>query len=229
MQEHTNTLVADFAVRGMLACLSHQETLAMFQRAFVRSGVPMAYSQGFNPHPYLSIPLPRSVGVESDVEKITVLAETPEQSDMTDQWTSVIQGQLPVNCDILGVTEYPGKKIFIPVQAGYVFPLLVTEEVLERFEDCREKLLSGQPIEIQRYSAKKRINRKFDISGSFEKIDAQQNRITVICKITPSGTVRIDEIMAWLGITTDRLTGPIRRTLVKWYNDKDNYGTEKYS
>ena len=46
--------------------LSHAETIRVFQRACVRAGVQIAYSQGFNPHQKMSLVPPRSVGVESN-------------------------------------------------------------------------------------------------------------------------------------------------------------------
>ncbi len=52
--------------------LSHAETMRLFQRALVRAGVQIAYSQGFNPHQKMSLVLPRSVGVESDDEILCV-------------------------------------------------------------------------------------------------------------------------------------------------------------
>lgn len=221
MQKQTNTLVANFAVRGMLSCLSHQETLALFQRAFVRSHIPMTYSQGFNPHPYVSIPLPRSVGVASDVEKISVLVESPIQSDLKDEWLSAVRNQVPENCDILSMELYPGKKKFIPVQAGYAFPLNVTKDILARLNRCRDELDKGCPIEVQRVPAKKGRQKKIlDISGFLESIDIQQDRVTVVCRITQAGTVRINEIMDWMGIGQNQLTGPVKRTLVRWNSDK---------
>ena len=56
--------------------LSHAETMRLFQRACVRAGVKVAYSQGYNPHQRMSLVLPRSVGVESDDELLCLwLAE----------------------------------------------------------------------------------------------------------------------------------------------------------
>lgn len=38
------------------------------QRSFQRAGYPLKYSEGFNPHPLLSVALPMSVGISSDCE-----------------------------------------------------------------------------------------------------------------------------------------------------------------
>jgi len=42
------------------------------QRAFIRAGVKLKYSEGFNPHPYISVALPLPVGCESICELMDV-------------------------------------------------------------------------------------------------------------------------------------------------------------
>lgn len=48
--------------------ISHLDLMKSFERAIRRSGLPIAYSQGFNPHPQMVFGLPLSVGVTSDSE-----------------------------------------------------------------------------------------------------------------------------------------------------------------
>ncbi len=42
--------------------MSHLDLLHVFQRAFVRADVPLHFSEGFNPHAYVSIAVPLPVG-----------------------------------------------------------------------------------------------------------------------------------------------------------------------
>jgi len=48
--------------------ISHLDLMKAFERALRRSGLPIAYSQGFNPHPQMVFGLPLSVGVVSVAE-----------------------------------------------------------------------------------------------------------------------------------------------------------------
>lgn len=48
--------------------ISHLDLMRTFARALRRSGIPIAYSQGFNPHPQMVFGLPLSVGVTSEAE-----------------------------------------------------------------------------------------------------------------------------------------------------------------
>lgn len=48
--------------------ISHLDLVRFWQRAFRRAGLPLGYSQGFNPHPRLSLAAPLAVGVTSEAE-----------------------------------------------------------------------------------------------------------------------------------------------------------------
>ena len=48
--------------------LSHLDLMRTMQRAFLRAGCPLAYSEGFNPHAIMSVALPLSVGICSQCE-----------------------------------------------------------------------------------------------------------------------------------------------------------------
>ncbi len=48
--------------------ISHLDLMKAFERALRRTGLPIAYSQGFNPHPQMVFGLPLSVGVTSEAE-----------------------------------------------------------------------------------------------------------------------------------------------------------------
>jgi radical SAM-linked protein len=53
------------AVQGDLRFLSHRDCARLIERAAVRAQLPLKYTQGFNPHPVLSLVPPRPVGVAS--------------------------------------------------------------------------------------------------------------------------------------------------------------------
>ncbi len=52
--------------------ISHLDFVRMFHRTVRRSGLPMAFSQGFNPHPIMTVAMPLSVGVTSDCEYMKI-------------------------------------------------------------------------------------------------------------------------------------------------------------
>ncbi len=54
--------------KGTAAYISHLDLIRTFQRSFLRAGLPVKYSQGFNPHIEMSIVVPLSTGYDSDCE-----------------------------------------------------------------------------------------------------------------------------------------------------------------
>ena len=57
-----------FEKTGRAVYISHLDLMHTMQRAFSRAGYELKYSEGFNPHPQISISLPLSVGVASHCE-----------------------------------------------------------------------------------------------------------------------------------------------------------------
>lgn len=57
-----------FGKTGRAVYISHLDLMHTMQRAFSRAGYELKYSEGFNPHPQISIALPLSVGTESVCE-----------------------------------------------------------------------------------------------------------------------------------------------------------------
>lgn len=55
-----------------LKYIAHLDTLRAFIRALRRAQLPIAYSQGFNPHPIISFVMPLSLGFTSNCEMVDI-------------------------------------------------------------------------------------------------------------------------------------------------------------
>lgn len=62
----------EFSKFGETKFVSHLDLVRLFSRVFKRAELPLAYSEGFNPHPKMSIGIPLSVGVTSKAELVDV-------------------------------------------------------------------------------------------------------------------------------------------------------------
>ena len=217
MPEETYKLIVDFSIQGDLAYLSHQETLSLFQRAMIRASVPLVFSSGFNPHPYLSIPFPRSVGTQSIRDRMCVLVQFSQTPSAEDLRVS-IQQQLPADCGILEVQCDDRKSSLHPQSVRYRFYLRTCPagQLREHLLDCIEQVQEKSSIEIRRYWAKKRRYKQFDMAPYLKDIALSGDQIEVLCGISQSGTVRVDEIMQWLTIEQEQLRQPVCRTEISW-------------
>lgn len=63
-----NHFYARYKKYGRAKYISHLDMVRVFNRVFRRGGIPIAYSEGFNPHPKISFALPLSVFYESECE-----------------------------------------------------------------------------------------------------------------------------------------------------------------
>ncbi len=57
-----------FAKTGRAKYISHLDLMHMFQRAFQRADLAIRHTEGFNPHPFISILLPLPLGFSSQCE-----------------------------------------------------------------------------------------------------------------------------------------------------------------
>lgn len=218
MQEQLYTWIADFTMHDRMAYLSHQETMTMLQRAMVRSRVPLVFSEGFNPRPHLSIPLPRSVGVQSDAERLCAIVRYEEAPD-ANLLAENVGRHLPEGCRILNSVAVAGKVTCHP--AGYRLQFLLHEPVdpalAGRIRDCVAVLQTGGAIVIERYLAKKNAYKPLDIAPYVERAEFEEETIIdVRCRVSPEGTVRVDELMQWFHLQPEHLREPVRRNEIYW-------------
>ncbi len=53
--------------------ISHLDIMRLWHRAFNRAGIQLAYSEGFNPHPRMSLAAPLALGVTSEAELMDIV------------------------------------------------------------------------------------------------------------------------------------------------------------
>jgi radical SAM-linked protein len=220
-------LVVKFRIGGSLRFLSHAQTLRVFQRACVRAGLKIQYSQGFNPRPRLSLPLPRPVGVASDDEllclRVRKSTSPQEHKSISAQVYKSINAQVPEGCELLSVNVAKANTSFQPCSAAYV--LAVRKEYLnEELKATIKRLLASESINLQRQIDKRKSRienresriKNIDVRGFLKSIELDPNSIIVECKISSAGSIRVDEILKLLRLDVEKLASPIRRTSVQW-------------
>ena len=77
-----------FSKLGKVRWTSHRDVARMWERALRRSGLPVAYSGGFSPHPLLSFGLALPTGCESTAEYLDVILDPARAADEPGAWWS---------------------------------------------------------------------------------------------------------------------------------------------
>lgn len=132
---------------GDLKFISHLDLCRTLRGVFNRAGVPIKYSEGFNPHPKMVFTQPLSIGVESICEYVDIpLTEERDPVELK----NAINAQLPAQLQVVEI--YPkGKELHEVDTADYRYT----------FADCGKEELEGAlggTLVIEKKSKKGMIN-----------------------------------------------------------------------
>ncbi len=95
-----------FSKHGLMKYIGHLDLMRYFQRTARMAGLPMAYSEGFSPHPLLSFAQPLSVGLESNGEYVDMKLKDFMSTDNIRSRLHNVQAE---GMDIEAVAELPEK------------------------------------------------------------------------------------------------------------------------
>lgn len=97
-----NSLRIWFKKVGRAKYISHLDLMRSMTKAIKRSGLKVWYTEGFNPHAYITFPLPLSLGIESESECVDIRVE-----DGVTAWEvkERLFDQMPEGLDLVSVEE----------------------------------------------------------------------------------------------------------------------------
>ena len=148
-----------FSKTGQAKYISHLDINRAFSRAFARANINLWYTEGFNPHPYMSFSLPLSLGVESLCENVDIRI----LDDMTDgEVKERMNAVLPEGIRVVDVYENFMDSSEI-VYSDYVYTLEFkdNETALERIKSALD---SEEILALKKgKKGKRRILKETDI------------------------------------------------------------------
>lgn len=128
-----------------LSYLSHLDIQRTLQRAFRRAGVPLAYSEGFNPHPQFSFAAAVPTGTASECEWFEVKL-TEEMTPET--FISRVSAALPAGLQVTKAQNVPdnaGKLTTLVRAARYEVRMAINGAVsLQTVSDTLSSLMQGE-------------------------------------------------------------------------------------
>lgn len=93
-------MVMRFGKNARLRFISHLDLQRFYQRALNRSGLPIAFSQGFNPHPVMAFASALALGWTSEYEMLDVKLAVPIGRRKAEE---AMRGALPEDLPVLEV------------------------------------------------------------------------------------------------------------------------------
>lgn len=204
-------MVVDFTVNGDLRFVAHQEMLRAFARACSRAGIPVARTAGFNPHPRISIPLPRPVGVASDAERLVL-----ELSEFIppDVLSSRLGAQMPEGIEIVSARAIEPRERCLPLCARYRADATGVSEA--RLQEGVDRFARFAPIYHERVIHRTGSRVRVDLRPYADEVACASSKVSFTLHITGGGSAKPSEVCAVLGIGDEHVNHLIRRTEVTW-------------
>ena len=113
-----------------------------------RSGIPLAYSEGFSPHPKISLAAPLPIGVTSEAELMDIILQKSIASLFLLRTT---RQQLPRGIDILEVQPIPLRFPSLQSQLRYAeyYVVVQASQSLEEMQASVSSLLGAEHLPWQ--------------------------------------------------------------------------------
>jgi radical SAM-linked protein len=183
--------------------ISHLDIIRLWQRALHRAEIPLAYSEGFNPHPRISLAVPLAIGVTSEAELMDIFCT----KWVSPHWFSAaVSRQLPPGIEILQVYPINLSQPSLQSQVRYAeYKVEVeTEKEPTDIESGLSSLLSAEhlPWQHQRDTG----IRSYDLRALIDNlrlIDYHRPYCTIgmTLRCDNSGSGRPEQVAAALGFT----------------------------
>lgn len=175
-----------FTKLGLTKYISHLDVTRLMQRALTRADVPIWYTQGFNPHPYMTFALPLSLGCESNCESMDFKMEEnlfTSEKDIMERLNAV----LPEGIKVISISEQI-KDPKVIKYADYIIKISDDEKSAEQVKSALDVMLAEEKIIVMKKS--KSGIKEFDLKPhliSF-KCDIKDGEVVINLRL-PAGNV----------------------------------------
>ena len=169
-----------FSKTGTAKYISHLDLMRTVSRALTRAEIPLWYTEGFNPHPFLTFALPLSLGIESYCESFDIRIV----GDITpDEIKNRLNATLPDGIVITGVSGDFSKCndiAFAEYEALFEFDM---DGLTDGFKETIKKLLESDEL-ITTKKAKQK-GRKIDVEVNLKEfinkfsLNSDKNSVTL--------------------------------------------------
>ncbi len=136
-----------YAKKGRIRFTSHLDVMRALMRSFNRAELPLAYSEGFNPHPKLTMGPALPLGYESECElaDVTLVELLPEE----------VLGErlgkaLPEGLELLGLAKVLPSSPRLSSASSVVYVVQLYGAMLQVIEEQVKEFLAGNSAPVER-------------------------------------------------------------------------------
>lgn len=176
-----------FAKEGRAKYISHLDIVRCMSRAVRRAGLPLWYTEGFNPHPYLTFALPLSLGLSSRCESMDLRIEG-EMADADIE--KRMRAAMPEGLRVLSVREPVMQPSEIAFADYHVTLSFASPEQAALFLRGAGAALAGGSLVVQKpgKSGHRKVMKEIDLLPLIANCSMELAENTVFIKLTlPAG------------------------------------------
>ncbi len=150
-----------------LKYISHLDLMRLWQRTLSRAEIPLTYSQGFSPHPRLSLAAPLAIGVTSSAEIMDIQLERRVSPHF---FLKTVTEQLPEGIEISEIVETGPKSPSLQslVSSAEYNVVIESNRSQEEIEEVILSLLAKETLPWQ-HMRNKEI-RKYDLRALIDDL-----------------------------------------------------------
>lgn len=169
--------------KGRIKFVSHLDMFRMMQRAVRRADIPLWYTEGFNPHPYISYLLALPLGVEGEAEPIDLrIVEDISLEEIKNR----LNERMPEGLEITDVTlpfNKPGE-----IAYGRYTCEIPTEDISR--DELFEALTSGElTCEKSGKSGGRKIMKTVNVSEHIKSFELKEENGSIYLEVVlPAGS-----------------------------------------
>ena len=174
-----------FSKTGRVKYVSHLDIMRCMTRAVRRAHIPLWYTEGFNPHPYLNFLQPLPLGVEGMNEPLDIRIEGDiSNNEIMDNLNNV----LPVGITVTRVTQPFMKQTDIAF-AEYEIYFEKEDNILDNLSKAME---SGELVceKMGKVNGRKKI-KQVNVSENVKKYSLEEREDSVVMNVVfPCGNTK---------------------------------------
>jgi radical SAM-linked protein len=195
-----------------LRYISHLDLMRLWERALRRGEIPLIYSEGYSPHPRLSLAAPLPIGVTSEAELMDMIVHRSASAHFV---MRNVRQQLPRGLDILELSHVPLAAPSLQSQVRYAeYRVAVVEDKnAEEIRTAIDSLLRTRelPWQHMRDTGPRFYDLRTLIEHTWlESCHGLTFTLGMKLRCGPQGTGRPEQVTAALGLTQHPLS--IHRT-----------------
>ena len=191
-----------FHKREALRFISHHDLMRVFELALRRSGLKVAHTQGFNPHPKVSFALALPLGVESLDEIVDIDFEHEDEPPAPDEVLQTLGAQMPPGLTLISGEIATGRPRVIAVEYECELPPDYAE--LQELQGRLNAFLDSETHPFTRDRGKGKAPRSFDARAYVERAGLNDRRLEMRLKMGQEGGMKPSDLLQILQLDPTR-------------------------